>query len=111
MRPFTDFLRDIRKGRVVDAATDDLAELVRAVKDTGKAGSLTLTISIKPQDKEAEQVVVSAAVSTKLPKAALPEGIFFAGIDGDLLRDDPSQKEMFVPTDALGDRAERRAAS
>jgi hypothetical protein len=30
MRLITDVLRDIRKGRVVDAASEELAELVRA---------------------------------------------------------------------------------
>lgn len=107
MRPFTDILRDIRRGRVVDALTEELAEVVRAVKDTDKAGSLTLKLDIKPQGKDGEQVVLSAKISKSVPMAPLPDAIFFADIEGDLLRDDPNQREMFQPTDGLGDRVNK----
>ncbi len=99
MRPFTDILRDIRKGRVVDAAGVELAEVVRAVLDTNKAGSLTLTISVKPQGKGDNAVILGVKLGTSLPKMDLPEGLFFADLDGDLLRDDPTQQRMFA--DAL----------
>lgn len=95
MRPFTDVLRDIRKGRVVDAATDQLAEVVRAVLDTNKGGELTLKLSVKPQGKGDNAVIVSAKVATKVPQADLPDALFFADLDGDLLRDDPTQSRLF----------------
>lgn len=96
MRPFTDVLRDIRKGRVVDAASEQLAEVVRAVLDTNKGGELTLKISIKPQGKGDNAVILSAKIVSKVPQIALPDALFFADLDGDLLRDDPTQQRMFA---------------
>ncbi len=106
MRPFTDVLRDIRKGRVVDAASDELAEVVRAVLDTSKPGELTLKLKIKPQGKGDNAVIVSAEVKAKRPQADLPDALFFADIDGDLLRDDPTQQRIFA--DASGEKIDAR---
>ena len=72
MRPITDVLRDIRKGRVVDAASDELAEVVRAVLATDKAGELTLKLKIKPQGKGDNAVIVSAQVTSRRPQVCRP---------------------------------------
>ena len=96
MRPFTDVLRDIRKGRVVVAASDQLAELVRGVLDTSKPGELTLKLTVKPQGKGDNCVIVSAKITSKVPKGDLPDALFFADVDGDLLRDDPTHVRMFA---------------
>lgn len=96
MRPFTDVLRDIRKGRVVDALTDQLGEVVRGVLDTTKGGELTLKLTVKPQGRGDNAVIVSAKVTIKVPQADLPDAIFYADLEGDLLRDDPTQTRMFA---------------
>lgn len=49
MRLITDVLREIRKGRAVDQASRLLAELVRAVDETGKPGNITITLTVKPE--------------------------------------------------------------
>lgn len=100
MRPFTDVLRDIRKGRAVEALSDQLAEVVRAVMATEKAGALTITLSIKPQGKGDNAVIVSLKTSSKVPQADLPDALFFADIEGDLLREDPTQGRLFGETEA-----------
>lgn len=96
MRPFTDVLRDIRKGRVVDAATEHLNDVVRGVLDTNKGGEVTLKLTVKPQGKGDNAVIVSAKVSAKVPQADLPDALFFADLDGDLLREDPTQQRLFA---------------
>lgn len=96
MRPFTDVIRDIRKGRVVDAATTELAEVVRGVLDTNKGGSLTLTLTVKPNGRGDNAVIVSAKLAAKVPQVDLPDALFFANLDGDLLREDPTQNRMFA---------------
>jgi len=101
MRPFTDVLRDIRKGRVVEALTVELAEIVRGVLDTSKAGELKLTLSLKPQGKGDNAVIVSAKIAAKVPQADLPDAIFFADLDGDLFRDDPTQSRMFADAEKI----------
>ena len=103
MKLFTDVLRDIRKGRAVDEATRKLAAVVQAVAETGKAGSLTLTLTVKPQKDDSGQVVIATSVSHKTPEPGLPDAIFFVDSAGGLHRDDPNQREMFAP--AGGDKA------
>ena len=44
MRLITDVLREIRKGRPVEEATMALADVVRAVDETGKDGSVTIRL-------------------------------------------------------------------
>ena len=95
MRLITDVLRDIRKGRVVDAASEELAELVRAVQATERPGALTLKLTITPQGKGDNAVIVGCDVAVKMPKQPLPDALFFADAEGDLLRDDPTQNRMF----------------
>lgn len=96
MRPITDVLRDIRKGRVVDAATDKLAEVVRGVLDTNKPGTVVITLSVKPQGKGDNAVILGASISGKVPVALLPDALFFADLDGGLLRDDPTNQRLFA---------------
>lgn len=97
MVPFTDVLSQIRRGLVVTELTQELAALCEAVIDTGKPGELVLKIKIKPPKGDSCQVTLQPTVSAKLPKADMPDGIFFVGEGGDLLRNDPDQKEMFAP--------------
>jgi len=96
MRPITDVLRDIRKGRAVQAMSEDLAEVVKAVLDTAKPGELKITLTIKPQGKNDNAVIVGVKCATKIPRIDLPDALFFADLDGDLLRDDPTQTRMFA---------------
>ena len=104
MKPITDILRDIRKGMVAEAAGEELAQVVRAVTATGKPGSLTIKLTVKPQKGDSEQVVISSKLSATTPTADMPEAIFFADMEGDLHRNDPRQPEMFRNAD-LGDAA------
>lgn len=108
MRPFTDVLREARGGRVVDSVSEELEQVIKAVRHTGKAGALTIKMTIKPRDEDGEQVNIAFAITPKLPQAPVPEAVFFTTLDGDLLRDDPNQREIFRDAD-LGDKADRRA--
>lgn len=99
MVPFTDVLRQIRKGRLADVASEELNAVVRAVMATGKPGSVTLVLTVKPQSKGDNALIVSATINAKEPQEELPSGIFFANLDGDLLREDPTQQRMFAAVD------------
>lgn len=109
MKLITDTLREIRKGVVVDEASEQLAAVVRAVQETQQGGTVTLEISVKPRPGDADAVVVACSVKSKPPRAKLPDAIFFIGEEGDLLREDPNQAEMFRDTDGLGHRREKKA--
>jgi hypothetical protein len=92
-RPFTDLLREHRNGLTHDELSDALRDLVAAVTDEGKAGSLTFTVSIKPMGK-GDGLEVSADIKVKPPKKTPGAAIFFATPDNALQKQDPRQKEM-----------------
>lgn len=94
MRPITDVLRDIRRGRAVEQATRLLAEVVRAVDETGKPGEVTMTIKVKPEKGGGSQKVILCSVKANKPEGDIPEAVFFSDPDGDLHRTDPAQAEM-----------------
>lgn len=99
MVPFTDVLRAIRKGRVVDELTEQLAEVVKAVEATGKKGELVLKLTVQPQGKDDNAKKVSTKITAKLPQPDMPDALFFADAEGSLLRDDPTQTRMFADTE------------
>src|SRR5580704_8181361 len=94
MRLITDVLRDIRKGRPVEEATQALADVVRAVDETGKEGSVTVTLKIKPSKHGGPEKTLIAEVKAKKPVADIAPAVFFSDEDGDLHRVDPKQEEM-----------------
>lgn len=94
MRLFTDILRDIRKGRPVEEATMALNDVVRAVDETGKEGSVTITLKIKPAKHGGPEKTLIAEVKSKKPIADIAPAVFFSNEEGDLHRFDPRQEEM-----------------
>ncbi|MGN6208808.1 hypothetical protein [Asticcacaulis sp.] len=106
MKPFTDTLREARKGVIADRLTDELAAVVKAVDATNKAGELTLKVTVKPDKHGGTQKTLSFDIKAKLPTHPTPEAVFWSNVDGDLLRADPDQGDMFVDTaDARAGRA------
>lgn len=76
--------------------TEELAEIVAAVQATGKAGDLTLKLSIKPTGDN--QVEIEAKITGKAPKPDVGKAIFFVDKNHGLSRRDPNQTEMpFTP--------------
>lgn len=92
-RPFNDLLREHRGGLTHDELSDALADLVAAVTDEGKAGSLTFTVKIKPMGK-GEGLEVSADIKSKPPAKTPGVSIFYATPENALVREDPRQKSM-----------------
>lgn len=104
MRLFTDILRDIRKGRPVEEATMVLADVVRAVDETGKEGSVTVTLKIKPSKHGGPEKTLICEVKAKKPIAEIAPAVFFSDKDGDLQRFDPRQEEMELKEAGSSDR-------
>ena len=88
-----DFLREHRNGVTHDELSDKLQELVAAVTEEGKSGTLTLTINVKPLGKN-DGLEVGADVKIKPPKPTVGVSIFFASPDNNLVRQDPRQTAM-----------------
>lgn len=92
-KSFSEFFESIDYGAFSDEATSQLNDLVHAVTETGKAGSITLDIKLKPVGKGA-QMEIATDVKVKTPKAARGVTIMFATPDNNLQREDPRQKTL-----------------
>jgi hypothetical protein len=91
IRPFADFLIEHGRGRTHDELGEALHTLIARVKDTGKKGSVTLTVVVEPMKKDDRMVIVADKIAIKLPEHDRPSGVWFVGKDGNLQRDDPDQ--------------------
>lgn len=93
-RPFADVLRELAGGATLNAAGEDLAKVVAAVKATGKKGELTLKLTVKPNDDGGQTVTIADSITIKVPTRSRRPSIFFPTDDGDLSRSDPRQGEL-----------------
>ena len=93
-RPFADLLRDHRRGATHDDLTRLLNELVQAVSEQNKGGSLTITIGMKPAGKSSGAYDISIEGKLKLPKQDPGSSIFFVTPENNLVREDPRQTTM-----------------
>jgi hypothetical protein len=96
VRPFDEFLSELRRGQALHEAGEALQQLVKAVEETGKPGSLTLTIKLVPDAKYETAVGVSDDLSVKLPKPSKGASLFYMDGSHNLVRHDPAQ--MRIPT-------------
>jgi len=83
-------------------ADTGLAELVRAVRETGRKGKVTVVLEVRPYKGNDINVEVAAAVSGALPKAEPRAGLFFVSGDGYLTRDDPRYDTLLFDTGTEG---------
>lgn len=88
----TDTLRDLGYGETLDVLAEDLKEVVKGVRDTGKAGEVTLKLTVKPNGPAG--VAITDKIVTKVPRADRGEALFFLDADANLLRNDPRQHEL-----------------
>jgi hypothetical protein len=72
-----------------------LSEAVAAVASTGKPGSVTLTIKVKPAKRGQNAVVVETDLKAKVPSIEPEASFWFATPEGSLQTEDPRQMAMF----------------
>lgn len=92
IRPFIDTLTALRYGELHDELSEKLNELVAACADTGKAGTLTLTLKLKPSKGAALEI--SDEVKVKVPKLEHGSTLMFPTPEGNLQREDPRQLKL-----------------
>ena len=91
VRPFADWLREQAKGHTHDELSEALQDLVNKVRDTGKKGSLSLTVTVAPHKGDTRTLVVSDEIKVKLPEHDRDACIFYPDDAGNLSRNDPQQ--------------------
>lgn len=95
MNQFIATINDIRQGQIADEMGDQLAALVKAVRETGGKASLSLKLTIKPASKNnTEQLVVTDEIVATKPKPERGTTILFSTEEGNLSRRDPRQPEL-----------------
>jgi hypothetical protein len=94
-RPFFEVLRELRAGKTNDDLAENLAQILAAVRQTGKSGELTLKLKVKPpRAGGGTYCMIEDSIATKIPKLDHGDTVFFHTADGGLSRQDPSQQEL-----------------
>lgn len=95
IRSAQSILIEIRRGALMEELSAALHEAACAVKDYGKAATVSVQITIKPQTKNMADpiVAVEAEVSTKLPKPDVEATIFGLDEDTNLTRNLSRQQD------------------
>ena len=106
-RPFSDVLGEVENGDLLREATDACYEVTRAVLETRKKGSLTITLTFTPTGRGS--VEIDAKLDHKPPSHDRPTTTFFTTDEGTLVRDDPKQERL--PLRDVQDDGERNIRS
>ena len=88
---FAAWLTQQGRGTTNQELSEALRTLVKACIDTGKKGTLRLTVTVAP---DGEHLIVSDEIAVKCPEHNRPASVWFA--DGEhLVRNDPNQPHLF----------------
>jgi len=97
MKSFNQFLVDLNDGSTHAGLTGDLAELLQAVKATGRTGSMTLKIKVSSASKggnEVDKITIMADRKLELPKPEQPQDFFWLTDDAEPTRQHPRQHQL-----------------
>lgn len=95
--PNNNFLATLQRhrgGAILEEASTLLQELVAAVATTGKGGTLTIKLSVKPATRGQSAVVVQDKITCAPPKVEAEASFWFASNEGELRKDDPRQAAL-----------------
>lgn len=92
MKPFTDTINQLRFGKLSEELTEKMHQLTEQCMTHYGAGTLTLTLALKPG--KGGQVEVFDEVKLKLPKEERSSTIMFATPENNLQREDPRQLKL-----------------
>lgn len=91
-KPFSDVLGEIENGELLGEMTEAVYNIIAAVMETRKAGSLKLKLTFTPTGKGT--VNVDAVYDCSEPEHDRPTTTFFVGKDLSLQRHDPNQPRL-----------------
>jgi hypothetical protein len=88
---FAEMLAEMSHGEVDKLATKKLREIIQACKETGKKGSVTITLAIGSDPRLCE---IAASVKTTKPEPKVPGQTYYTDEDGNLHNEDPRQMKL-----------------
>ncbi len=101
MNAYNQLLAELRSGEAIDEYGQELAKLVLAVRLTGKPGTITLAIAVKPASKgDASALIIGDKLTVKTPRMDTADTIMYGTEEGELVRRDPRQPDMMSLRDA-----------
>lgn len=89
----TETLERLRGGQMLDEASEKLAEIVRAVDVTGKAGELTIKLQVKKLSRSGALEVIDKLVA-KVPEESPITTMMYPTPEGNLITEDPRQQKL-----------------
>lgn len=93
MSKFSEFVHHFKAGHLDATLTRKMQDLVEAVAHHQAAGSLTITINMKP--KNDGEMMTSVKFKTKAPERDSMDSIMYATPDNNLINTNPMQPELF----------------
>jgi len=94
IRPFDEVIRQINNGQLVEEITNEMTEVIAAVRATGKKGTITVTLALHPRGPNNEQMEVRPSIKGAAPELGRPISLFYVNDDDGLQRDDPLQNPL-----------------
>ncbi len=99
MQSFAHLLNEINEGSTHAALTQDMADLLRTVQTTGRAGKLTITLKVAPAVRntsggDIDRINLTVDRTLALPKPETPTDFFYLTEDGETTRNHPKQQTL-----------------
>lgn len=99
MKSFAHPLNEINEGSTHAALTQDMADLLRTVQTTGRAGKLTITLKVAPAVRntsggDIDRINLTVDRTLALPKPETPTDFFYLTEDGETTRNHPKQQTL-----------------
>lgn len=94
---FAIFLAQHLAGRSNEEISTEFHQLLAAVNEHGKKGSLAIKVTVEPPKGHVDgaPVVISIDSDLKAPKASAPPALYFVDDEGNATRNDPRQLQAF----------------
>lgn len=95
-KAFAVLVQELNDGRVHSKLSAEFAELLQAVRDRRRAGSLKLSIKVLPATKsgDVDKVTIRAQSSVDLPEPDAPDDFFWLTEEAELSRNHPRQRSL-----------------
>lgn len=94
------FLAGHLNGRTIEQLSDEFHQLLDAVREHGKKGSMSITLVVDPPANGVDNAPLPIGVESavKAPKPNSPKSLYFLDADGNPVRDDPRQLSIEFQT-------------
>lgn len=94
IRPFDEILRAINNGQLNEDLTNEMTEVISAIRSTGKSGKVSVTLNLFPRGSDNSQMEVRPVIKGVAPEMERRISLFYVNSDDGLQRDDPLQNPL-----------------